>query len=165
VIDDHARNDRMCTHQRCRGSSSRGKQGLDCCQHCCQGHDQLPTRDDGSGTSAQTTAAHGRSWTVHPCLRIKRSGACRRKCGCPPRTRRRSVHDSRNLSRAPAASLCDRLRRPLTEPVCRQVRQQSGSGEGSGQGRTRSQRRGDLGDGAQDQRLTATVTATTSATG
>jgi hypothetical protein len=49
-----------------------------------------------------------------------------------PRTRRRSVHDSRNLSRAPAASLRDRLRRPLTEPVCRQVWQLSGSGEGLG---------------------------------
>ena len=51
-----------------------------------------------------------------------------------PRTRRRSVHDSRNLSRAPLASLRDRLRRPLTEPACRQVRQLSGSGEGSGTG-------------------------------
>ena len=82
-----------------------------------------------------------------------------------PRTRRRSVHDSRNLSRAPAASLRDRLRRPLTEPACRQVRQQSGSGEGPGEGRTRSQRRGDLGDWAQDKRLTATVTATAAAIG
>ena len=52
-----------------------------------------------------------------------------------PRTRRRSVHDSRNLSRAPAASLRDRLRRPVTEPVCRMVRQLSGSGEGPGTGR------------------------------
>jgi hypothetical protein len=50
-----------------------------------------------------------------------------------PRTRRRSVHASRNLSRAPAASLRDRLRRPWTEPACRKVPQQSGSGEGSGQ--------------------------------
>ena len=81
--------------------------------------------------------------------------------GVLPRTRRRSVHDSRNLSRAPAASLRDRLRRPLTEPACRQVRQQSGSGEG----RARSQRRGDLGDWAQDKRLTATVTATAAAIG
>ena len=31
-------------------------------------------------------------------------------------------------------SLRDRLRRPLTEPVCRQVRQLSGSGEGPGTG-------------------------------
>jgi hypothetical protein len=54
--------------------------------------------------------------------------------GVLPRTRRRSIHDSRNLSRAPAASLRDRLRRPLTEPVCRQVRQLSGSGEGPGTG-------------------------------
>jgi hypothetical protein len=54
--------------------------------------------------------------------------------GVLPRTRRRSVHDSRNLSRAPAASLRDRLRRPLTEPVCRMVRQLSGSGEGPGTG-------------------------------
>jgi hypothetical protein len=50
-----------------------------------------------------------------------------------PRTRRRSIHASRNLSRAPAASLRDRLRRPWTEPDCRQIRQQSGSGEGSEQ--------------------------------
>src|SRR5439155_18010231 len=54
--------------------------------------------------------------------------------GALPRTRRTSVHDSRNLSRAPPASLRDRLRRPLTEPVCRQVRQLSGSGEGPGTG-------------------------------
>jgi hypothetical protein len=56
-----------------------------------------------------------------------------------PRTRRRSVHDSRNLSRAPLASLRDRLRRPLTEPICRQVRQLSGSRErpGTGQGAAR----------------------------
>ena len=33
-----------------------------------------------------------------------------------PRTRRRSIHASRNLSRAPSASLRDRLRRPRTEP-------------------------------------------------
>ena len=51
-----------------------------------------------------------------------------------PRTRFRSIHASRNLSRAPSASLRDRLRRPWTEPVCRQVRQQSGSGEEPGQG-------------------------------
>jgi hypothetical protein len=80
-----------------------------------------------------------------------------------PRTRRRSVHDSRNLSRAPAASLRDRLRRPWTEPVCRQVRQLSGSGEGPGNDRALSRRRGDLGDGEQDRRLTATVTATAAA--
>jgi hypothetical protein len=36
---------------------------------------------------------------------------------------------SRNLSRAPSTSLRDRLRRPLTEPVCRQVRQRLGSEE------------------------------------
>jgi hypothetical protein len=54
--------------------------------------------------------------------------------GVLPRTRRRSIHASRNLSKAPAASLRDRLRRPLTEPACRQVRQLSGSGEGSGTG-------------------------------
>jgi hypothetical protein len=54
--------------------------------------------------------------------------------GVLPRTRRRSIHASRNLSRAPLASLCDRLRRPWTEPACRQVRQLSGSGEGPGTG-------------------------------
>ena len=82
-----------------------------------------------------------------------------------PRTRRRSVHDSRNLSRAPAASLRDRLRRPLTEPVCRMVRQQSGSGEGTGEDRALSRRREDAGDGDQNQALTATVTATAAANG
>jgi hypothetical protein len=51
-----------------------------------------------------------------------------------PRTRHRCIHASRNLSRAPPASLRDRLRRPWTEPVCRQGWQQSGSGEGPGQG-------------------------------
>ena len=44
----------------------------------------------------------------------------------------------RNLSRAPSASLRDRLRRRWTEPDCRKVRQQSGSGEGSGQAVPRS---------------------------
>jgi hypothetical protein len=44
---------------------------------------------------------------------------------------------------------------PLTEPVCRQVRQLSGSEEGPGQDRARSLHRGDLGDGDQDQPLTA----------
>ena len=82
-----------------------------------------------------------------------------------PQTRRRSVHDSRNLSRSPAASLRDRLRRPLTEPACRQVRQQSGLGEGSGQDRARSRRREDLGDRQRNHRLTATVTATAAANG
>ena len=70
-----------------------------------------------------------------------------------PRTRRRSIHASRNLSRALSASLRDRLRRPWTEPVCRQVRQLSGSGEGSGQDTPRS------------RRLTATVTATAATNG
>ena len=85
------------------------------------------------------------------------------RVGGLPRTRRRSVHDSRNLSRAPPASLRDRLRRPLTEPACRQDRQLSGSGEGPGQDRALSQGRGDLGGGDQGQRLTATVTATAAA--
>ena len=87
------------------------------------------------------------------------------RVGGLPRTRRRSVHDSRNLSRAPTASLRDRLRRPLTEPVCRMVRQLSGSGEGPGQDRVLSPHRGDRGDEEQDQRLTATVTATAATTG
>ena len=42
-------------------------------------------------------------------------------------------HASRNLSRAPPALLRNRLRRPWTEPICRQARQQSGSGGGSEQ--------------------------------
>jgi hypothetical protein len=101
--------------------------------------------------------------------------------GVLPRTRRRSVHDSRNPSRAPAASLRDRLRRPLTEPVCRMVRQLSGSGEGPGTGQgaaglpeagremaagtraSRCHQSGDRGNGVQDQPLRATVTATAAA--
>jgi hypothetical protein len=55
-------------------------------------------------------------------------------CGWPSRTRRRSIHASRNLSRAPPASLRDRLRRAWTEPVCCWVRQQMGSGRGRRQG-------------------------------
>ena len=47
-----------------------------------------------------------------------------------PRTRRRSIHASRNLSRAPPAALRDRLRQPWTEPIRRQVWQLSGSGKG-----------------------------------
>ena len=71
-----------------------------------------------------------------------------------PRTRRRSMHAIPDLSRAPSASLRDRLRRPWTEPVCRQVRQQSGSGEGSGQDPRGplSGRRPDVGD--EDQGIT-----------
>jgi hypothetical protein len=46
------------------------------------------------------------------------------------RTRRRSIHVSRDLARALSASRRDRLRRPLPEPVCCQIRQQSGSGKG-----------------------------------
>ena len=75
------------------------------------------------------------------------------------------------------ALLRDRLRRPLTEPVCRQVRQLSGSGEGPGPGpgaaglpeagrkmanRTRASRchqPGGRGNGEQDQPLTATAAA------
>jgi hypothetical protein len=54
------------------------------------------------------------------------------------RTRRRSVHASRNLSRAPAASLRNGCvigsAALVTGRVCRQVRQQPGSGEGPGTG-------------------------------
>jgi hypothetical protein len=80
-----------------------------------------PTTADGSGRPESCYGSGGQ----------KHAGGS--VCGLP-RTRRRSVHDSRNLSRAPLASLRDRLRRPLTEPVCRQVRQLSGSGEGPGTG-------------------------------
>jgi hypothetical protein len=70
--------------------------------------------------------------------------------GVLPRTRRRSVHGSRNPSRAPAASLRDRLRHPLTEPACRMVRQLSGSGRGlrqDGRGQMAGNRPGDGGEG------------------
>jgi hypothetical protein len=73
------------------------------------------------------------------------------------------VFTTARTCQAPPASLRDRLRRPLTEPVSRQVRQLSGSGEGPGQDRALSQGRADLEDGDQDQRLTATVTATAAA--
>jgi hypothetical protein len=79
------------------------------------------TAVDGSGRCAYSYGSGGQ----------KHAGG---SVGDLPRTRRRSVHDSRNLSRAPLASLRDRLRRPLTEPICRQVRQLSGSGEGPGTG-------------------------------
>jgi hypothetical protein len=48
-------------------------------------------------------------------------------------------------------SLRDRLRHPLTEPVCRMVRQLSGSGEGPGTGRGAA---GVPGDGDGDQGVT-----------
>jgi hypothetical protein len=85
-------------------------------------------RNPGLRSGPTRQQKHGRSAEVL---------ACEWKCGCLPRTRRRSVHASRNLSRAPSASLRDRLRRPWTEPACRTVRQQSGSGERSGQDKTR----------------------------
>jgi len=50
------------------------KQALDCRRHCCQGHSQLPTRDDGPGISAQYADTTGRSWTTCPELRIRRPG-------------------------------------------------------------------------------------------
>jgi hypothetical protein len=109
------------------------------------------TRLDNRERSPRSRTDLNGAGRPHRNLRIRRSRACGGSVGVLPRTRRRSVHDSRNLSRAPAASLCDRLRRPLTEPVCRQVRQLSGSGEGPGQNRALSRRRGDLGDGDQDQ--------------
>jgi hypothetical protein len=59
------------------------------------------------------------------------------KCGRPPRTRRRSVHASRNLSRALSAALRDQLLRPGTEPVRRRGRQQSGLGMGLSRARAR----------------------------
>jgi hypothetical protein len=77
-----------------------------------------------SATAASAASIYGSEGREH----------VRGSVGGLPRTRRWSVHDSRNL-RAPAASLRDRLRRPVTEPVCRQVRQLSGSGEGPGPGR------------------------------
>jgi hypothetical protein len=52
----HLRRDRSgsCGHDLC-------KQALDCCQHCCQRHSQLSTRDDRPGISAQY-ARH--DWTI-----------------------------------------------------------------------------------------------------
>jgi hypothetical protein len=63
------------------------------------------------------------------------------KCRCPPRTRRRSICASRNPSSPPVTagqpprSSCMaqvHAKTGWTEPVRRQVRQQSGSGEGPG---------------------------------
>jgi hypothetical protein len=54
--------------------------------------------------------------------------------GVLPRTRRRSVQRQPEPGKGACGVTRDRLRRPLTEPVCRQVRQLSGSGEGSGTG-------------------------------
>ena len=86
---------------------------------------------------------------ICPLLRIRRSGVCSRKCGCPP------PNPPWECSRQPEPVIKgafgvprDRLRRPLTEPVCRQVRQLSGSGEGPGKdNRALSKHRGDHGDG------------------
>ena len=67
--------------------------------------------------------------------------------GVLPRTRRRRICDSRNLSRPSVAAgqphrkscvVHVHAKTALTEPVRHQVRQLSGSGEGSGQGRARS---------------------------
>jgi hypothetical protein len=66
-----------------------------------------------------------------------------------------------------AALLRDRRRRPWTEPVCRQVRPQSGSGEGLSRTRARSQHRGRPEIGDEDQGVTVpgvTVPGVTGAT-
>jgi hypothetical protein len=76
-----------------------------------------------------------------------------------PRTRRRSIHASRNLSRAPPASLVIGYADPGQNPSAVRFGSSRVRGEGSGQDRARSQRRGDCGNGAQDQRLTATAAA------
>ena len=47
----------------------------DCCQHCCQAAGQRPSRADSCGMSAHRTVHDGRSWTMCPLLRIRRSSA------------------------------------------------------------------------------------------
>jgi hypothetical protein len=50
-----------------------------------------------SATDSQSDAPDSKT-------RVTGKSACRQKCGCPPRTRRRSIHVSRNLSRAPESA-------------------------------------------------------------
>jgi hypothetical protein len=63
-----------------------------CCRHYCQDTGRRLTGAGNSRITAQRTTGDGESWTICPLLRIRRSGVCRKKCGCPPRTRRRSIH-------------------------------------------------------------------------
>ena len=64
---------------------------------------------------------------------VRRSGACRRKCGRFPEPAVGAFTTAGTVKGACGVTR-DRLRCPLTEPVCRQVRQLSGSGEGPGTG-------------------------------
>ena len=88
----------------------------------------------------------------------------RRPCGNVgvPRTRRRSVQRQPEPGKGAFSSLRDRLRRPLPEPGCRQVRRQSGSGEGPGQGAVtapRRPRRSGTGPGGWQQQQQPTATS------
>jgi hypothetical protein len=47
--------------------------GRECCQYCCHGGGQRLRVIDNCGISAQRTDRDGRSWTMCPCLRIRRS--------------------------------------------------------------------------------------------
>ena len=64
-----------------------------------------------------------------------RQSACRRNMDALPRPAVGCIHASRNLSRAPSASLRDQLCRPWTEPVCHQVPRQQPGREGHWAGR------------------------------
>jgi len=57
-----------------------------CCQHCCQDHSQLPTRNDKLGISAQHAAAPGQFWTVRPCLESRWSLMTAEVIATPPHT-------------------------------------------------------------------------------
>jgi hypothetical protein len=87
----------------------------DCSQHGCKATGQGASHAGSCEMSAQHsdhTDGPGRCAHSYQSEGREHAGG---NVGVLPRTRRRSIHDSRNLaSRAPAASLRDRLRRPVT---------------------------------------------------
>jgi hypothetical protein len=74
-------------------------------QHCCQGHSQLSTQDDGSGTSAQQTATTGQPWTVRPLLRIRRLGV-RVPPSAPPYPQVKGLLIEMATSQSPCPTAC-----------------------------------------------------------
>ena len=101
--------------------------------------------------------------TDRACLnpRVTGGAACGWKRGCPPRSRRRRIWDSRNLFRAPADRCVIGYADSEQSPVCRQVRQQPGSGEGLDRQRVRSMPRCRPGSGDGDRAPCGLASGTT----